>query len=246
VEEGQTGVVDVTLHNEADRPLWVADAAVVGGAGFDLIAPNPPRRLPSGEQFTVSVRWNPGGQTRAACTLLVHTSGGAKAMPVEAWVAGEERAQQSADGVTGGIVAYVAGGTVAPTAGREPAVQAEADPWVRLDPDSAASQGLVDGRFGFGAFDQQVVEREIQAHGAQIHGCYERELVRDSRIRGRVNVRFFAGSDGSVESVSVERSTLPFGNVEACVVHQFEQMKFPGSTSDTSSVATYALRFSPR
>ncbi len=61
------------------------------------------------------------------------------------------------------------------------------------------------------------------AHRGAIKVCYEKALVRDPHLEGRVSVRFAQVTSAA----SVPPTSMPDANVVSCVLGQFRALRFP-------------------
>ncbi len=77
------------------------------------------------------------------------------------------------------------------------------------------------------ALPRSVVRRVIQKNLSQIRYCYERGMVRQPGLTGRVRVRFEIGSRGLVRTAKVARSSLGDARVERCILKRIRRWRFP-------------------
>jgi TonB family protein len=77
-----------------------------------------------------------------------------------------------------------------------------------------------------------------------VRACYERGLVHNPNLRGRVVVRFVINRDGSVRTAEDAGSDLPDPEVVACVLRAYRSFQFPASEWGIVTV-TYPIVFSP-
>lgn len=89
---------------------------------------------------------------------------------------------------------------------------------------------------------REAIDAVVRRHTNQIQYCYQRELVKNQALQGRITVGFLIASDGTVSSASVDESTLNSPAVEDCVVGRFLRMKFPAQ--EGSTVVSYPFVFS--
>ncbi|NUO79838.1 AgmX/PglI C-terminal domain-containing protein [candidate division KSB1 bacterium] len=82
------------------------------------------------------------------------------------------------------------------------------------------------GLYAAGAFVERTPEAiaaVVTKHNAAIQYCYQRELKRNSSLRGEVRVRIIVNARGSVDSVSIISSTLQSPAVEDCMVGRIKR-----------------------
>jgi hypothetical protein len=77
-----------------------------------------------------------------------------------------------------------------------------------------------------GNLGKEDVDRPVRAARDALVACYQRELVRDPDLGGRVVIDFVI-EDGVVVSAHVSKTTLHDDVVEACLVAEFSAMRFP-------------------
>jgi Ca-activated chloride channel family protein len=96
-----------------------------------------------------------------------------------------------------------------------------------------------------GSIDKSVIDRVIKRHLARIRYAYERGLVRQPRLAGKLVIKFVIGKDGSVSSATVTSSTLADEGVEQAVVDVFAAMRFPAPAGGGIVIVSYPLVFQP-
>jgi len=78
-----------------------------------------------------------------------------------------------------------------------------------------------------GSMDREVVQRVVREHRREIRACYERELLRDPELEGRVEMAWVILPDGSVSEPRVVSSTLNSSAVEECMAERIGLWQFP-------------------
>ena len=86
------------------------------------------------------------------------------------------------------------------------------------------------------------VKRKVREHLDQFEACFRRALERDPKARGRVEVRFVIGAEGSVSSACIHKTTLEDSEAVECMLDEFRALKFGPSTG--KSVVIYPLSYS--
>jgi TonB family protein len=71
----------------------------------------------------------------------------------------------------------------------------------------------------------------------EVKYCYEKELVRDNKLAGRVVVKFFIGNQGTVTASAIESSTVRESNVEQCIAGAVRRWEFPRPQGGPVSVS---------
>jgi hypothetical protein len=77
------------------------------------------------------------------------------------------------------------------------------------------------------ALDRELIRRVIDAHRAQVRYCYERALVREPGLFGKVSLVWTIGSGGRVRGARVTQSTLSSAEVGRCVASKIRGWRFP-------------------
>ncbi len=96
-----------------------------------------------------------------------------------------------------------------------------------------------------GALDKALVDAVIQRQRNQIRYCYQKALVRDPDLGGKVTVRFAIGADGKVSTATIRGSTLGAPEVESCITERFLRFQFPSPKGGGVVLVTYPFVFSP-
>lgn len=94
-----------------------------------------------------------------------------------------------------------------------------------------------------GAIDKSVIDAYIQRNLAKIRKCYEKELMKNSDLDGRIVIYFIIGEDGSVPVAKVSRTTMNDEIVETCVADQIKKIKFPAPRGGAIVMVNYPFVF---
>jgi hypothetical protein len=78
-----------------------------------------------------------------------------------------------------------------------------------------------------GSLDKELIRRVIRRHLNEVKFCYEKELLRQSSLYGRVTTQFTVGGNGQVLAAVVQGSTLNDSAVEQCIVQSVRRWQFP-------------------
>jgi Ca-activated chloride channel family protein len=121
----------------------------------------------------------------------------------------------------------------------------------------AGGSGILEGKAGkrdlnvqqgsplvMGSLDKDVIRRVIQSHRAKFAYCYEKGLLRQPELSGKVVLRFVIAGDGKTSKVEFDPgSTLKDAAVEECLLKAARLMKFPAPTGGGVVVVKYPLLF---
>ncbi|RKG74584.1 AgmX/PglI C-terminal domain-containing protein [Corallococcus terminator] len=78
-----------------------------------------------------------------------------------------------------------------------------------------------------GTVDREAVAKVINSHLNEVHGCYERALLKDPGLAGKVVLEWSIGLNGRVASAKTKSSTLRNASVEACILSSLKGWQFP-------------------
>lgn len=85
----------------------------------------------------------------------------------------------------------------------------------------------------------------ITAQAIPLRYCYSRELKKDHSLTGELQLGVSLAPDGRVAALHLDATTLPHGNVEACVASLVAGLQLPAPTSQGAQTATYRFAFRP-
>ena len=97
-----------------------------------------------------------------------------------------------------------------------------------------------------GSLDKRVIRKVIGQHKSEVKACYEKQLMVDGTLAGRLEVKFSISEDGVVISVVIVSNTLsaePGEAVGACVAKAMESWNFPAAQGGGLVVVTYPFNF---
>ena len=94
-----------------------------------------------------------------------------------------------------------------------------------------------------GGLDKSVIAAVIQNNLAQIKYCYERQLVADPDLFGKVVVLWQINTLGIVEGATVKQTTLNSAPVEKCMLAKISGWKFPQPKNGTKVSVSYPFLF---
>jgi len=95
-----------------------------------------------------------------------------------------------------------------------------------------------------GGLDKGLIDAVVKQHMAQIRYCYQRQLVRQPELEGKISMQFVIASDGSVSKARVKSSSLGSQEVGSCLQDRFLQLHFPAPTGGGIVLVTYPFMFS--
>lgn len=86
--------------------------------------------------------------------------------------------------------------------------------------------GQLSGQTGVGKVDPQAVASVFSRRKSAIKSCYEKELRRDSKISGRVVLKFTIGPAGRITDISATQNTTGVDSIAQCMVEKVQGWKF--------------------
>jgi hypothetical protein len=95
---------------------------------------------------------------------------------------------------------------------------------------------------GEGHLDRGEIQRVINAHIYQVQGCYERQLMKDPGLSGKVSYQWVITPSGAVSGVRVGQSSLRSVEATTCIQSAIAGWKFP-SPQGGSVTVTYPFSF---
>ncbi|NVJ05392.1 AgmX/PglI C-terminal domain-containing protein [Myxococcus sp. AM001] len=93
-----------------------------------------------------------------------------------------------------------------------------------------------------GTVDREAVARVINSHLNEVHGCYERALLKDPGLAGKVVLQWTIGASGRVVAAKTKSSTLRNASVESCILSKLKSWTFP-SPKGGVVIITYPFLF---
>jgi outer membrane biosynthesis protein TonB len=78
-----------------------------------------------------------------------------------------------------------------------------------------------------GSIDKDAVMKVIMAHLSEVTACYERALLSNPSLSGKLSYEWVIGTSGQVTSVKLKSASLKDQNVAACVNGRIKSWVFP-------------------
>jgi len=95
-----------------------------------------------------------------------------------------------------------------------------------------------------GRLPPDTIQRVVRQNHSRFRACYEKGLMTNPSLAGRVGVRFVIGRDGRVTNVADGGSDLPDPSVVSCVSRAFYDISFPKPEGGIVTVV-YPIAFQP-
>jgi outer membrane biosynthesis protein TonB len=113
-------------------------------------------------------------------------------------------------------------------------------------PTAAPQPKLTGGDVVATGFDKQIVKRVINQKKAEITHCYNKELMKNPSLKGRVTIKWRILSSGNVGAVEVVSNELGSAAVADCLKAKVASWKFPAPKGGAAVDIAYPFNFSTR
>lgn len=80
---------------------------------------------------------------------------------------------------------------------------------------------------GPGKLEEEIILRVLRRHQSVMRYCYERALVNDPSLSGRVTLRWTIQTDGNTSTGTVTHDDMAVDQVGACIAGRLKRMRFP-------------------
>ncbi len=97
-----------------------------------------------------------------------------------------------------------------------------------------------------GGLDRETVRRVIVSNRGKIRACYERALLAQPKLAGRVVTRFQISATGPVVSASMGSSDANSPTLESCLLEVVRAMQFPAAATGKPTFVIYPFVFQAR
>jgi hypothetical protein len=87
-----------------------------------------------------------------------------------------------------------------------------------------------------GHLDRGEIQRVINAHIHELQGCYERQLIVNPNLSGKVTFEWLIGTGGAVTSVKIKTSTLSSNEATSCMQAAIRRWQFPSPSGGSVTV----------
>lgn len=94
-----------------------------------------------------------------------------------------------------------------------------------------------------GGLDKSLIAAVVQANIGQIKHCYERQLIVDPNIFGKIVAQWTINQEGAVSVSSVKNTTMNNKSVENCIVGKIKGWAFPKPKGGGQVMVSYPFLF---
>lgn len=91
----------------------------------------------------------------------------------------------------------------------------------------------------------RLLQEELRAHGADVHGCYASALAARPGLSGEVLVRIHVASDGGVVQAEVLKDQVNSGRLTDCLTGAMQHWKVPRLAGEGTQQIVFPLVFKP-
>jgi hypothetical protein len=106
---------------------------------------------------------------------------------------------------------------------------------------SAPSSGFKQ-RAGGGSLARELIAKVINEHLGEVRGCYERALLKEAGLAGKLVLEWTIDINGRVEEIKVKQATIRGAEVPNCIVGSLKGWVFPKPTGG-KVVVSYPFLF---
>jgi TonB family protein len=114
----------------------------------------------------------------------------------------------------------------------------------RFGPAGAAKPGPIAAPAAGVRMPPETIQSVVRAGAGPFAACYQTVLAAQPGLAGEVVLRFTIDASGAPQGTKVEKSTVPAGAFQGCVLAAFDTLRFPASSAGVLAVK-YPLGFAP-
>lgn len=97
-----------------------------------------------------------------------------------------------------------------------------------------------------GGLTKEDIRKSLRDNQRAIRNCYERALLSKSHLEGRLGLRWKINPTGSVESISIQNTTVGMPSLENCVLEVVRRIIFPQAPNKMPTTVIYPFVFTPK
>jgi hypothetical protein len=94
-----------------------------------------------------------------------------------------------------------------------------------------------------GGLDKSLIAAVVQSNIGQIKHCYERQLIVDPNVYGKVVASWTINKDGAVSVSGIKKTTMNNKNVENCIAARIKNWTFPKPKGGGQVLVSYPFLF---
>jgi hypothetical protein len=117
--------------------------------------------------------------------------------------------------------------TAAVAVSSQPPAPVKPAPVTQLTPEAKTAEVAVPAVRVGGTSHKAAIRRVIRRHLREVKFCYERELVKQPKLGGKLVFRWTIGKTGAVTSVKLQSSTIAAPGTANCILRRIRRWRFP-------------------
>lgn len=94
-----------------------------------------------------------------------------------------------------------------------------------------------------GSLDRAQIAAVVNKHIAEIRHCYEKNLINDPSLNGKIQVEWTINPDGTVAGVKTLFSSMKGGDVNGCIGGRIREWQFPRPKGNGYVIVNYPFMF---
>lgn len=94
-----------------------------------------------------------------------------------------------------------------------------------------------------GSLDRAQIAAVVNKHIQEIRHCYEKNLINDPSLAGKIQVEWTINPDGTVAAVKTKFSSLKGGDVTGCIAGRIRTWQFPRPKGNGFVIVNYPFMF---
>ncbi|MCG3173456.1 MAG: hypothetical protein GMKNLPBB_01653 [Myxococcota bacterium] len=191
-------------------------------------------------QFPANGAAPPGASGRGKGVLAMENLPGERGRELEVAISALQPAAAASSSATPG-----SGAPVGPPPALVPVTLAPPDPPTGDGPGSltAMEQRVSPLEDPSPAIHPSLIEAVVARWRGQVRACYEKSLLRDPQLAGRVLMVFTIGPDGAVTSAQADPDSVQNGELHECLESRLMEWRFPVSANGSPVTVRYGFRF---
>ncbi|MFT3712371.1 MAG: AgmX/PglI C-terminal domain-containing protein [Archangium sp.] len=96
---------------------------------------------------------------------------------------------------------------------------------------------------GTASLDRESIQRTVRGAVRNVQNCFERALVKNPKLEGKLEIEMIIGATGKVTKASEVDTSFPDAAVTSCVVKEIEKLKFPAPVGGGIVTVRYPFVF---
>ena len=97
-----------------------------------------------------------------------------------------------------------------------------------------------------GALAKEDIQAVVHQHANEVRACYEKCLINDPNLSGKIDVSFVVDHDGSVKDADIRSTTINHAEVETCVIDSIKSWSFQAPDPSGTVLVNYPFVFSAK